>query len=738
MHPSSLRSRGVRAALFSLGLSAAVVTATPAAHAFSVSLYNGNTGPIVKWPTTNLTYYLHPDCSTDLNTQACLDEVRASFQTWTQFDCTGATFTELGFSNNKQLTAVNGGTNGKNEFAWIENSQWFYGTYTLGVTAPVFYSDGTIIEADIAMNGYQQTWSMSGANYSTDVMNVSVHEIGHFFGMQHVLGGYDPNNPPTMAPTADPFMGSRTPDADDGKGVCFLLPKDPYTCTATSECPLVVDDYSNGEEYYAGQLQCTNGFCGGVSNVIPEGDAQMGDSCVADNDCVSPLFCQQLSSGGGVCASQCQTANPNCPSGYDCVAYSNSPGNGVCLEGDGGGNQGGSKGPGEPCDSSPECSTFLCIQESGGNFCRQPCYSANDCGAGEECMPLQGAGFGACFPATNNDPDPPTGLDVGQPCNSSDECQSQLCAGSENDYLCTQPCGATSQCPAGYICYGLTNGGGGCFEDQGNGNGPPTLETGAPCEFPSECVSGQCVAYEGEDVGFCTDGCSSTNDCPCGMECSDTSLGFICTPGEKVGCVANGGACAGDTECVSGACVDGICGTPCTVLGQAVCGSNQGCLRTSPGTANGLCSPLGGTSDGKPCSVDSECGSLICHSGVCSTPCDNDGQCAGDYYCVTGLAGALGICQLEVVNPGQDAGGPGADAGGPQPDTGTPGADGGSVDPDVSGTAGGDLFAPQPPFQGGSGGGGTSGCATSPSGSESLPVLVLIVLAGLAVIRRRS
>ena len=185
-------------------LSCAALAWPALGHAFAVSLAKQTTGAVVYWPSPKMGFWLHPACSADLPTPQCLDEVRKSFQTWAASTCTAATFADLGYSDSLKLTAIGYNTDGKNQVAWIENSAWVMGKYVLGVTSPVFYSDGTIIEADIALNGYLRTWAMTGKVNSIDVRNVMVHEIGHYFGLQHALGGYAPENPPTMAPTADP------------------------------------------------------------------------------------------------------------------------------------------------------------------------------------------------------------------------------------------------------------------------------------------------------------------------------------------------------------------------------------------------------------------------------------------------------------------------------------------------------------------------------------------------------
>ncbi len=693
------------------------------AGAYSVSLTGGNTGNIVKWPTANLTYYLHPACSADLPNTTCLNEARASFTTWEQVGCTAVKFADQGFSNNLALTAVNGGTNDKNEVGWIENSAWFYGTYTLGVTAPWFSQDGVVFEADIAMNGYLQTWSTSGQNFSTDVRNVLVHEIGHFFGLQHVLSGFSQNDPPTMAPSADPYMASQTPNANDQEGVCFLYPKGAWSCGNNDDCPFVVDDGPSGE-YYAGVLSCSGGNCGGFSNQLPEGDAQIGEDCVSDTDCESPLFCQPLQGGYGACASKCQTASPNCPSGFECVPYSNSPGNGVCLEQQGGGGGGSKKANGESCQSSTECESFLCINEQGGGKCRQPCFSANECPSGEQCMPLQGVNYGACFPGEDGGGGG-EGKELGENCESGDECKSTLCAGSDGVYTCVQPCINSSQCPQGQQCYGLPGGGGACFGDNGGGGGGSGLGVGDTCEDSSQCISEMCVSIGG-GAAFCTDDCTQTSDCPCGLTCQQFQGGqSLCAPGQPVACLEDGAECPGDSACVSGLCHGGVCATACNIFGHT-CASG-GCLRNEWTDPNGICSNPGLALPGEPCATDAVCSTLFCHEETCAQPCNPAAPaCPATQICEVAI-GEIGQC----VEPVSGTGDTGVDGGTDGGAVGGTVADGGGT-----GTTGGFT-----------GGGGTTGggadevrepattCSSSSSGTPVDGWLLLFVVGLLAVLR---
>ncbi len=600
------------------------LTSPATVQAASVSMEGGK---VVRWQKSPVPYHLHPACSSDLQAAACLDEVRKSFAAWVGPACSSLTFMELGSSSNLKLIAVGYNENGKNELAWVENSAWSYGKYVLGVTSPLFYTSGketaVIIEADIAFNGYQQTWSSSGKAYSTDVMNVAVHEIGHFFGLQHNLV---PDNklPQTMAPTADPFMGSRTPEQDDIDGLCFLYPKaGSVACTSNAQCPKVVDDGPSGE-YYAGQIPCQGGVCAGAPTAVPQGNAKIGEGCASDNDCAKPLFCQPLSGSQAVCSQLCTPGTSGgCPTGFGCVAYQGSTTQGACLQDAGGG---GSKGKaiGEPCQSSSECTSKLCVSSGGSATCLVPCTSGAQCPSGQSCQLFSGKSYGACA-------DAPSGgggslLPDGSECTASGQCSSGLCVGSGSKGTCLGDC-TTKPCAAGFACKKLSNGKSGCFETG-------DLKLGAACGEDLDCQGGLCVASGSKYV--CSQPCGASAPCPNGTSCVAISGGAACLPAQQK--VGVGGSCEASDDCQSGLCVVGtkgaICSQPCTK--DAQCGGGWACAPLKGG--GGACTKLGDGTSGKVCDSPFDCQSGECidfgKGYVCATPCTGAVECACGEQCV--------------------------------------------------------------------------------------------------------
>lgn len=619
-----------------------LVCACPA-WASSVNMTKGNSGEIIRWKTSTVSYRLHPACSADLNTSACLAEVRKSFKAWEPPTCSNLKFSEGSVSYNLKLTAVGYNTNGSNEFAWIENNAWQSGKYVLGVTSPVFYTTGSkagaIFEADIAMNGYLQTWSMSGKNYTTDVMNVAVHEIGHFFGLQHNLYP-DKSKPQTMGPSADPFMGSRTPEQDDINGMCFLYPSGKgLPCTTNKDCPYVVDDGPSGE-YYVGQISCASGICNGPTASVPTGGKKLGDSCVSDIDCAKPTFCQPLSGANSVCSQDCNPSQSGaCPSGFTCYAYQGSSTKGACIKSSGG-STGGSKGLGETCTASAQCKSQLCVNSGGKTTCEQPCNSDANCPTNQTCSKFVGKSYGACIKSSGGNTTPGKKAD-GATCTASTQCDSGICVGSGGSGVCTPDC-ASKPCKSGSNCLELSNGKKGCFPGG-------SKKLGEACSSSQECATSVCGPSDGKYM--CTQLCGSGKPaCPSGYQCFQVSSGAsACFPAAKKKGI--GEACAGSSECNSGLCIGksgggGTCVQPCTTDSQ--CGSGYACSPLSGG--GGACSKLGDKKLGDPCSTPSQCASGTCLAvngkSVCSASCASTVDCpcgnecttfqSGKKYCIAG------------------------------------------------------------------------------------------------------
>ena len=601
------------------------------AYGASVSMTKGNTGAIVKWSKTPVSFQLHPACSADLNANTCLNEVRKSFKAWEPPTCSNLKFTEGPASYNLKLTAVGGNTNGKNEFAWIETNAWIYGTYVLGVTSPVFTvsgpSNGTINEADIAMNGYLQKWSVSGQNYTTDVMNVSVHEIGHFFGLQHNLY---PNNskPETMAPSADPFMGSRTPEQDDIDGLCFLYPTGKgLTCSTSKDCPYVVDDGPSGE-YYAGQIGCNSGVCNGPAASVPTGGKKLGDACLNSSDCDSPLFCQPISGSSSVCSQQCNPQQSgSCPNGYTCYGYQGSTTQGACIKSQGGGNTGPKKKIGETCTASTQCESQLCVGSGGAGTCQKLCTSDAQCDAKQQCSKFSGKNYGACVDAPQSGGDK---KDNGETCTLSTQCKSDICVGTGATGTCLADCDS-KPCPANTNCMPLSGGKKGCIP-----GGPKKL--GEACQTGLECNTSVCAPAAGKYI--CTQLCGGGKPaCPSGYSCTQINANTsVCLPASSAK-AGNGEKCASSNECASGMCVgtgtSGTCLQPCTSNQQ--CPDGYGCASLQSG--GGACIELGDKKIGDPCDQSSQCKSASCYDlgggAVCTAQCTSSVDCPCGFECKT-------------------------------------------------------------------------------------------------------
>ena len=175
------------------------------------------------------------------------------------------------------------------------------------------------------------------------------------FGMQHNIGPYSWNQPPTMAPNIAGGLKSRSLEEDDILGVCFLYPKvQPWSCTSDEECPMILDQDQDGDDFYAGSYQCgSDGTCSTL-DLYPENTSQLGEECTTDASCVDDLYCQPWLDSA-ICTGYCQPANDNCPDEFYCEPFVSYPSTGPVFP-----RTERSRSPGQTAVSPPRSAPVAC------------------------------------------------------------------------------------------------------------------------------------------------------------------------------------------------------------------------------------------------------------------------------------------------------------------------------------------------------------------------------------------
>lgn len=368
---------------------------------FSVRLVNVSPTLVELWHELPVTYHLQLAGSDDLAPEVATAAVRKAFASWADLECSTVAFLEVGDAPDPTTNMGAGGRpNGKNEVHWVENDRWRFGAYVLGVTAPIISADGRLVEADIAFNGLQVQWSASG-NGGTDLESVAAHEIGHFIGIQHNLGPYAHGDPPTMAPYISWGTRSGSLTEDDIRAACFLYPTTPYVCASDDDCPQLLSQTFESDDFYSGRLRCDDGACTLLERYV-QGGVGFGERCHRPEECRDGLLCHPFADAG-VCTHGCDpyAAESGCDDGYACEHLA-APldQSGFCVP-----REAAVADPGQGVEGCRDA--WIC---TGGQLCMptplDPAHkrcatlcvvAAPDCPEGTRCHSYGGAG-GACFP----------------------------------------------------------------------------------------------------------------------------------------------------------------------------------------------------------------------------------------------------------------------------------------------------------------------------------------------------
>lgn len=405
--------------------------------------------------------------------------VREGMEDWTRLTCTSLTVRYDGASGGVPFSG------GVNVIGWYE-SGWVDDPNAIGVTGPRFTSGGQIIDAQMAMNGVNFTWTTDpGSGYRVNAYSIVLHEGGHYYGLGHSADGAS-----TMYYAYS--GGVSRLNGDDQAGICALYPGSgggAIDCSV-SGCP-------------PGQT-CVDGRC-----VEPRGDGRLCAACSSDLECAGAgARCLRYPDGGGYCGPACARA-ADCGTGGGCEAVSD--GTQQCVRRNAAGDADCTSAPEPPPPPEPDCrvdadcapgqrcdtASGTCVPVAGPP---PECATDGECAVGERCE----TSTRTCEPA-------PAGA-LGDDCATNDDCASGMCAtdSESGDSFCTVPCAGTDECPSGFECASVDGVASACRPTRGG--------LGDACEGPGDCLGGLCAQSGGGD-SYCTRVCEDRSSCPGLFDC---------------------------------------------------------------------------------------------------------------------------------------------------------------------------------------------------------------------------
>ncbi|MBI4440744.1 PGF-pre-PGF domain-containing protein [Candidatus Woesearchaeota archaeon] len=202
----------------------------------------------VQWTT-----YLNG--SADVPFSAMMRALNNSFAVWENLS-----YANISTSYQGNTTSTNVGNDAVNLIAFDEDGSFLsQGASTLATTQFfVSVSTGRLLDADIIFNGKSFTFATGGADY--DIESIAMHEIGHFFGLDHAVIGSEVST--DKRPTMTPFyigINGRTLEQDDRAGLGATYP----SATFFNVTGNVSGNVRNGtQEIFGAQIAALNATTG--------------------------------------------------------------------------------------------------------------------------------------------------------------------------------------------------------------------------------------------------------------------------------------------------------------------------------------------------------------------------------------------------------------------------------------------------------------------------------------------
>jgi len=366
-------------------------------------------------------YALHSAGSADLGGFAPTETIlRQAMNDWESVSCSSLRGDYRGRTN------MPPGQGQSYVIGWVE-SGWPDTSPVIGATMTV-WRDGHIHDSSMLLNGDRFTWSAEPRAGAVHAYSILLHELGHYIGLDHSAAG-------TAMQERYPG-GALSIGEDERAGICSLYPAsdDPSDCTSRA-CPTEYECVE-GTCVWAplgDGTQCApcriDDDCNGLGRCInyPDSDVHgyCGDSCSTASDCGMDQC--ELIGARSFCVRLWPDAPPDCrvergpgtdppladagtmmpdagvPSSSDAGPIVEVPtvsdGGVVETAADGGAMD--SVPMGETCVGNDDCTTGMCVSESGSalGVCTDTCDDDAACPEGFGCR--EG---GYCAPVAGNAP----------------------------------------------------------------------------------------------------------------------------------------------------------------------------------------------------------------------------------------------------------------------------------------------------------------------------------------------
>lgn len=179
--------------------------------------------PLV-WPSRCIGFSFQAQGTAKLVPEDTKQAILGAFATWSEHPCPDGSTASISISatTDVQCKLPQANKEGANvNVVFFRDDEWPYRGIdgTLATTTVTYDGDGTIWDADIAVNAAFNDVTLSDTDAEYDVQSIVVHEVGHFLGLAH-----SDDEDALMAPTYSPGSVRRDVADDDIEALCAAYP----------------------------------------------------------------------------------------------------------------------------------------------------------------------------------------------------------------------------------------------------------------------------------------------------------------------------------------------------------------------------------------------------------------------------------------------------------------------------------------------------------------------------------